>query len=254
MHDGSFCGFLCATAEVLNSFKSSQVIHEVCGPNDVNLFDDTVTVRSDAGRGEALYRRLAAKTGEDAMLRLLEAFCSGFENISRSLAIMAVRLWHEGRLALENLSNPHALAVEKAAHRTRTEAHLYTGIARFSELSDGSWYAAIDAQTNILPLIGDHFAARYANMRFVIHDTGRETALLHEQGASWYIASDFRFTSRSDTGLPSGVISNDEARVRSIWKRYFDAVAIEERINPALQSARMPKKYWRYLTEKPADR
>jgi len=250
LHDGSFCGFLCATAEVLNLYKASHVIHEACAAGDLSLFDDTVTVVSDAARAETVYRRLAEKTGEESVQRLLEAFCSGFENISRSLSVMAVRLWNEGTRVLGDLADPDALAVEKAAHRTRAEAHLFTGLARFSELSDGSWYAPINPQANILPLIADHFATRCQDMKFVIHDTLRSTAVLHERGSSWYIAADFRLIGGCGSSPSAEIISASEREVRGLWKRYFEAVAIEQRNNPDLQRSRMPKKYWQYLPEK----
>ncbi len=249
LHDGSFCGFLCAAAEALNIFRTTGRIHEVCAPGDVGLFDDTVTVASDSGRAETVYRRLKAKAGEEALQRLLEAFCSGFENISRSLAIMAVRLWSEGPAVLCDLADSDVLAVEKAAHRTRAEVNLFYGLTRFSELSDGTWYAPINPQANILPLIADHFAARYPDMKFVIHDTERATALLHPKNGSWHIVPDFEFLPAADSLVSGEAVSPGELRVREAWKRYFNAVAIEERKNPSLQRGHMPKKYWRFLPE-----
>ncbi|MFW6294603.1 MAG: DUF4130 domain-containing protein, partial [Halanaerobium sp.] len=36
-----------------------------------------------------------------------------------------------------------------------------------------------------------------------------------------------------------------------LWKSFFSAVSIKNRLNPKLQRQFMPKKYWKYLIEKP---
>jgi len=37
----------------------------------------------------------------------------------------------------------------------------------------------------------------------------------------------------------------------ALWRRYLDRLTIPERRNLKLQRANMPKKYWKYLTERP---
>ena len=37
---------------------------------------------------------------------------------------------------------------------------------------------------------------------------------------------------------------------QDLWKSYFKAMTIKERLNPTLQRRCMPRRYWAYLTEK----
>jgi probable DNA metabolism protein len=46
-----------------------------------------------------------------------------------------------------------------------------------------------------------------------------------------------------------GEPSEAEARSRALWKTFHRTVAIENRINPALQRQFMPARYWKHLTE-----
>ena len=45
-------------------------------------------------------------------------------------------------------------------------------------------------------------------------------------------------------------MAEDGKLFQRLWKGYFDAMTIRERINPRLQRQMMPKRYWRFLTEK----
>jgi probable DNA metabolism protein len=144
---------------------------------------------------------------------------------------------------MDDWADPSMALVAKASLRTRHQAHLASGLLRFSELADGIWYAPLDTDCDVLPLLGDHFTSRFPQTPFVIHDTRRGTSILHEPGAGWTIAPGFRIEGSS---LP---LSAREETIRNAWKRYFGAVSIKERENPALQASYMPKKYWKYLPE-----
>ena len=37
---------------------------------------------------------------------------------------------------------------------------------------------------------------------------------------------------------------------QDLWRTYFKAICIKERMNPRKQLSDMPRRYWRYMTEK----
>jgi len=246
VHDGSAPGFLCAAAELLNARLSGGGTAEfaVRGPAaPAGLFEERVAVPRDDGRARRLWERLRAKVGSEAAGTLLEAFLSDLPGADGAAAAMAVRLWREGTRALDDLAEPNAGLLEKASKRACGEAHRFLGLVRFAELSGGAWYARIDPDCDVLPLIAAHFAARFPLMRWIIHDGRRGKAILHECGPAWAPVEGFEL---SPGGLP---YSEDEIRLRGAWRRYFDAVAIEGRANPRLQASFMPKKHWKNLPE-----
>jgi len=38
--------------------------------------------------------------------------------------------------------------------------------------------------------------------------------------------------------------------LQDLWRTYFKAICIRERMNPRKQRGDMPVRYWRYMTEK----
>ena len=244
-YDGSFTGFLCAAAEAMNAARSGSPppsIRSPAAPGE--LFDESIRIRSDRERAVRLWRRFTRLAGKNAMRSCLEAFCSDYPGKEDAIAYALGRMSREGAGALCDLDNPSIGLVEKAALRARNQAHLISGLLRFSELAGGSWYAVIAPDCDVLPLVAEHFSVRYSGMAFAIHDEGHRTALLHRPGARWAIVYDVSLDKEGMFPL-----SEREISVREGWAEYFDSVAIAQRRNPRLQASHMPKKYWPFLPE-----
>ena len=55
--------------------------------------------------------------------------------------------------------------------------------------------------------------------------------------------------------LPDGKLSEemrdeDERWYQDLWRTYFKAICIRERMNPRKHRQDLPVRYWKYLTEK----
>ena len=50
--------------------------------------------------------------------------------------------------------------------------------------------------------------------------------------------------------LNDEVLSDDDQLLQDLWRTYFKAICIRERLNPRKQLQDMPRRYWKYLTEK----
>ena len=51
------------------------------------------------------------------------------------------------------------------------------------------------------------------------------------------------------TGLEMADPDAEEMRCRTLWREYYDAIAVEGRENPRCRMSHMPKRYWRFMTE-----
>ncbi len=244
-YDGSFPGFLCACAEALNAPDPAPAVIRANRPQA--LFEERHTVSRDDVRAGSLWRRMVGQYGAAPLRVCMEAFVSDLDGADTAAARAMRRVRREGPAALSDLSDPAILLVEKAARRARMEANLFCGLARFSELSDGSWYAAIEPACDILVLVADHFSTRFHSMRFALHDQKRSSALLCEPGRGWNLVEGFSLT--APEGDSDRILSERELDIRRLWRLYFKATAIQARANPRLQSSRMPKHYWKQLTE-----
>jgi probable DNA metabolism protein len=54
----------------------------------------------------------------------------------------------------------------------------------------------------------------------------------------------------SSGDVDAGVLSEDEILFQRLWKQYFRSICIDQRLNLKLHRQKVPKKYWKYLTEK----
>ncbi len=245
-YDGSFPGFLCALAEALNLARTGASVPTIrARGREAELFNESVEARRDDARAAGLWRRLSRKLGEERTRTCLEAFCSDFEGRETALAAVIARAAAAGPAVFDDLNDPATLLVAKAARRAGAQAQLVSGLVRFAELADGSWYAPIEPDCDVLPLVAEHFAARYADMAFAIHDRRRGTALVHEPGAACALVEGFEFAG----GGGGPAFSPRELELREGWRGYFASVSIAQRENRKLQASHMPKKYWRFLPE-----
>jgi probable DNA metabolism protein len=150
-----------------------------------------------------------------------------------------------GRSALDDLSHPDILAIEELYRSVGMEQQRMIMFARFAKINSGSsrdiYYARINPKHSVLPLIMDHFSARFNVQPFVIYDEVHRVAGLSEQG-QWILSQD-----TDDAMLPS--ISSDDKEYQDLWKTFYNAICIPERINEKRRMAFMPKRLWKHLPE-----
>lgn len=111
------------------------------------------------------------------------------------------------------------------------------------ELScDGIYYAVIEPDFNVLPLIIKHFKARYADQKWVIFDQKRHYGM-------YYDGSDMQIISEAALA-PRGTPHAAEVAFQRLWQIYFRHTNIQERKNNKLHLQHVPMRYWKYLSEK----
>ena len=152
---------------------------------------------------------------------------------------------------LENFANPFILKaaqIEKMMHR---EVHRMHAFVRFQKSKDGLFYAAIDPDFDVLPLIGDHFERRYADQSWLIFDAKRHYGLYYDQTTMSFVSADDPILKINVEALEDDSFQDEREReYQALWKNYFHAVNIRERNNVKLHLRHVPKRYWKYLTEK----
>ena len=121
---------------------------------------------------------------------------------------------------------------------------------RFSKSNDGLYYAIIEPDFNVLPLILSFFRNRYADMPWIIYDVKRKYGFYYDIVAVSEIEIDT--TEQKNLQSSSLTIALDERDelFKRLWKQYFKSTNIEARRNIKLHVQHVPKRYWKYLVEK----
>ncbi|MDR3059161.1 MAG: TIGR03915 family putative DNA repair protein, partial [Prevotella sp.] len=120
---------------------------------------------------------------------------------------------------------------------------------RFQKAADDIFFAPISPQYNALPLAIEHFKDRFSDQKWVIYDIKRKYGYYYD------LDTMVEMTLDNDEDLLSGkldekLMADDEKLFQELWKGYFKSMTIKERINLKLQRQHMPRRFWKYLTEK----
>ena len=153
-----------------------------------------------------------------------------------------------------NASDPDVLAVRNTCRRVLHEQLRMKQFIRFQKAKDGTYLAVVSPDHNVLTLIIDHFQDRFNDQPWLIYDAKRHYGYYYD-GTNAPIRITFEDEASVPFDLTNGkleadVLSSDDALFQQLWRTYFKAICIKERMNPRKQLSDMPRRYWKYMTEK----
>ncbi len=102
---------------------------------------------------------------------------------------------------------------------------------------------------NVLPLILKHFESRYSDQKWIVYDLKRNFGLFYNLQETSYIIFNFKSKDQLDPSN-SSIYSTSEIGFQQLWREYFESTNIKSRKNMKLHMQHVPKRYWKYLTEK----
>jgi probable DNA metabolism protein len=145
--------------------------------------------------------------------------------------------------------DPDTMDLLKAAEAVKHEAHRFRGFVRFSRAPDGSLFAVLAPDHDILELLGPHFRARFPNESWSLFDSRRGRCLRQgAEGLETFVIDPSSLP--LDARGVAGAAEAREGNVQDLWLAYYRATNIAERANPKLLARHLPRKYWRYLPER----
>lgn len=241
IYDGTFNGFLTVLARTEGQW-SDIAGFERTAPTQQELFSFAETVATDREMATALYEAVGKRVSSHAREVLHHAFLSGAHEVEMLLLRYLELALAVGRRVDDMLADERVQAVHRLAARVRQEAHRMKGFVRFMEVAGGFFYARMEPDNDILPLIMPHFADRFGDRHWLIHDLRRRKGGIYDPVRGRWIV-----TALDLHADPQATVA-EEACAR-LWQRYFERLAVEERRNLKLQQSKVPQKYRRYLTE-----
>jgi len=211
------------------------------------LFANELKVVTDQTRAQRVLKALSTKLTHGALQRLYAAYLSEIFEEDNPIIGYIRHVFDSDKNVEDDYSNSYVLRVSDIVRKVRREKHRMEAFIRFQKLKDGTFYATVDPDFNVLPLIIRHFKNRYADQRWIIYDTRRAYGLYYDLHDVEYVTFDF------NNGGATGIVSqydNDEGIYQLLWKDYFRSINITERKNTKLHLRHVPKRYWKNLTEK----
>ena len=259
IYDGSYEGLLSCVFLIFKE-RTTPIAISTEASYQFTLLDKVEKVVTNEDWAARVLKGIDERTGARASALVYQLFLSELplcEMLVYQIIHAIIRKGDES--ILENFANPYILKAAQIERMMHREVHRMHAFVRFQKSRDGLFYAAIDPDFNVLPLIGDHFERRYADQSWLIFDARRHYGLYYDQTKMSFVSLDdpvFAINTQvlhgnDSDGLQSNVLQDErEKEYQLLWKNYFHAVNINERNNPKLHMRHMPRRYWKYLIEK----
>lgn len=246
--DGSLEGLLCAVFEWFER-KAGPVIIKTEAAYQPDAFIPSLYIHNDYKKADRVWKGLQSKLPGSWMRRFYCTYLSEMENVPTVLFEFACYIFSNPAGAEKNYGNPNVIAISQTATKVEREKHRMKAFIRFQHTADGIFYCGIDPDYNVMPLIMSHFRDRYADQQWIIYDIKRNYGLYYDLEKVEEI--NISFNEQQTILKPAAhALSEKEELYAVLWKDYFKSVNIPARKNTKLHVQHVPKRYWKYLTEK----
>ncbi|QAA80918.1 DNA metabolism protein [Aequorivita sp. H23M31] len=248
IYDGSFEGFLTCVFEVYNlKLAQPKIIRKSAFQE--SFFASNLEIRTDPDKAERVWNTIKKKTTLRGKSRLYYAFLSGKVEVENLLLNYIQYALKSTSPIDSNFSNPTVLTVSQIAKSVGREKHRMEAFVRFRLTQDNIYFATIEPDFDVLPLITKHFKSRYADQKWIIYDLSRNYGIYYNlqtvETITLELPSNFDPVHTSDE-----FFSPDEMEFQKLWQDYFKSTNIPSRKNLKLHIQHIPKRYWKYLSEK----
>lgn len=248
--DGTLEGLLTAVFECYQ--RKADVVKLVSEVHYVpDVFKEALHVISDDTKANRVWAGLGKKLNSEWLKSIYKSFLSEQPATFQDLFEFIRYIIDNPQGAEANFGNRFVLEISQMSHKVHREKHRMEAFIRFQKTGDNIFYAHIEPDFNVLPLIIDHFKNRYADQKWIIYDLKRKYGLFYDLEKVEEITFDFTTEmSPALNALPESVLDPQEELYALLWKDYFRSVNIPARKNMKLHIRHVPKRYWKYLSEK----
>jgi len=249
--DGTMDGLLTA---VFDAFALKEQPEMVLTEGDaLPLFcEQSYTVHTDEKKARRVWAGLEKQLSREAMKLISVSWLSELPELNGHLFRYICKVFTTVKGLERNFADADVLAVTNIARKVLHEQLRMKQFIRFQKAKDGTYLAVVGPDHNVLPLVIDHFQDRFNGQQWLIYDARRHYGYHYDghQAVRITFADEAAVPFNLSNGkLDESVLSSDDRLLQDLWRTYFKAICIRERMNPRKQLNDMPRRYWKYMTE-----
>lgn len=240
LYDGTFEGLLTA---IFYAYPMKEQVIITNNKNYMpNMLNTITNIKTESDKCERVYKSIMSKLDNTVLSNIYLMYLSEI-NSCESIILKYLKLCYKYGTSI-NLAknNDTIILIDKYCKKVNIEAERFRQFVRFKEIAPLSFYAKIEPDHNILPLIIDHFTERFSDQKFIIHDLKRELALVYDKENSF-----ITFLSKEESKKILS-LSTDNT-FENLFKVFYKSTTIKERINLKCRDNFMPRRYHKNLTE-----
>lgn len=200
-----------------------------------SILDEYIYMESDREKAIKVVRSVSAKMGEAAMEFIKYASLSCDEGALDAIYRFMIVGFKIGHGVTNALTEPAVIRLMELKRAVGREAQLFKEFARFASIDNKVYIAHIEPKDNVVEIVGRHFAERMPSEYFMIVDDTRGLSIVHPKDSECYL----RYLTAEELNV---IIRTDNVRdeYSSMWKTFFDTIAIRERANKKCQQTLLP--------------
>ena len=260
--DNTLDGLLTAVFD--SFFRKQQDVTLLAEGEQLPLFtDEPHRVVTDCEHAERVWIGLEKYLSKDGLHMITVSWLSEERRLSQPLFNFICKVFREPKGGVgkdfksmsyeHNASDPDVLEVRNTCRRVLHEQLRMKQFIRFQKAKDGTYLAVVSPDHNVLPLITGHFQDRFNDQPWLIYDAKRHYGYYYDRKTVIHVTFEDEASVPFDLTngkMDAGVLSEDDKIFQDLWRTYFKAICIKERKNPQKQLNDMPRRYWKYMTEK----
>jgi probable DNA metabolism protein len=249
VYDASFEGFLTA---VFESYRLKIVPDKIMEqPEMLPLFsENTLYINSDEQKAKRVWNGLKKKLSWSACSMISVVFLADDPTIPMLLFRYIRKAFDAPKSIETNFGDKDVLDTSKWYRKVARETERVKQFIRFQKTEDNIFFAPFAPLHNVLPLAIEHFIDRFSDQKWIVYDTKRKYGYFYDLKTTVEVTFDHLNIDPLVGKIDSDMMAQDEILFQQMWKEYFKSMTIKERINPKLHRQNMPRRFWRYLTEK----
>ena len=215
------------------------------------FYDEAIHITTSEEKCNRVWRGLQKKLSTSALSNLTYGWLSELPDID-FLLLRYMKKVFDSPVSIETyFADLDVLELSKVWKKVNNERHRLLQFVRFQKASDGTFFAPVEPLYNVLPLTITHFKDRFADQPWLIYDIKRKYGFYYNLKT----VEEVTFEDNTQEHLITGILNEnmtdkDELLFQDLWKTYFKAICIKERLNPRKHKQDMPMRYWKLLTEK----
>jgi len=197
VYDGTFDGFLSAVYRV---FEEQLKDVEIVKPKHYqpNIFIESEEIVTDSKNARRVWQGLQLKVTKSVANRLYASFLSEIKGVENVLLRYILFAYCSESFNHTDYSNTDVLRVLQVSKMVFRERDRMEAIVKFQLTKDGIYFAAIEPDFNVLPLLLRHFENKNPDRHWIIFDKKRQIGVSSRDGVIRWIDDKeyFRMTSR----------------------------------------------------------
>lgn len=214
------------------------------------FYEETVDICTVKEKSDRVWKALEKKLSSQALSNLMLCWLSELPGVDE-LMFRYIRKTIDSPIGIElNFGDGDVLEISRIGRKVRFERTRMLQFIRFQKAIDGTYFAAIEPDYNVISLAVNHFKDRFADQKWLIYDMKRKFGFYYDLANVSQVSFETREAHLITGMLDESLMVKDEKLFQRLWKTYFKSIAIRERVNPVKQRKDMPVRYWKYLTEK----